>query len=136
MGAALTARGLCMDEPIIRFQGVNKWFGRFHVLRDVDLAVGKGERIVVCGPSGSGKSTLIKCVNGLEPFRKGSIRFPGRLTFHIAVGKVCFIKIQRVLSIKAAQHIDFSIALGYSAVGTRRRHARARCPAVCSKAAP
>ena len=50
-------------EPIIAFAKVNKWYGEFHVLRDIDLSVAKGERIVICGPSGSGKSTLIRCIN-------------------------------------------------------------------------
>ena len=61
-----------MSEPIIEFRRVNKWFGAFHVLRDVDLVVGRGERIVVCGPSGSGKSTLIRCVNRLEEHQEGA----------------------------------------------------------------
>ena len=51
--------------------GVNKWFGDFHVLRDIDLTVGRGERIVICGPSGSGKSTLIRCINRLEEHQEG-----------------------------------------------------------------
>ena len=56
------------DEIAIKIQSMNKWFGSFHVLRDIDLTVNRGERIVVCGPSGSGKSTLIRCVNRLvEP---------------------------------------------------------------------
>jgi general L-amino acid transport system ATP-binding protein len=66
-----------MGDPIIRFEGVNKWFGHFHVLRDVDLVVEKGERIVVCGPSGSGKSTLIRCVNRLEEHQEGTIVVDG-----------------------------------------------------------
>jgi len=64
-------------EVIIQLSRVNKWYGAFHVLKDIDLVVHKGERIVVCGPSGSGKSTLIKVVNGLEPFQEGSITFDG-----------------------------------------------------------
>ncbi|MGV6873302.1 amino acid ABC transporter ATP-binding protein [Pseudochelatococcus sp. B33] len=52
---------------------VHKWFGEFHVLRDINLDVAKGERIVICGPSGSGKSTLIRCINRLEEFQKGRI---------------------------------------------------------------
>ena len=66
-----------MKDPIIQLQRVNKWFGRFHALRDVDLTVGRGERIVVCGPSGSGKSTLIRCVNGLEAHEEGRVVVDG-----------------------------------------------------------
>jgi len=66
-----------VDEPIIEFRKVNKWFGRYHALRDVDLTVGRGERIVVCGPSGSGKSTLIRCVNGLETHQAGAVIVDG-----------------------------------------------------------
>ena len=62
-----------MSEPVIRFEGVNKWFGALQVLRDVSLTVAAGEVVVVCGPSGSGKSTLIRCVNGLEPFQGGDL---------------------------------------------------------------
>ena len=60
-------------EPIIRLEAVNKWFGSFQVLNDIDLAVRAGERIVICGPSGSGKSTLIRCINRLETVQKGRI---------------------------------------------------------------
>jgi polar amino acid transport system ATP-binding protein len=60
-------------EPAIAFRGVDKWFGKLHVLRDVSLTVAPGEVVVVCGPSGSGKSTLIRCVNGLENIQKGDI---------------------------------------------------------------
>ncbi|HSE95134.1 MAG TPA: amino acid ABC transporter ATP-binding protein [Methylomirabilota bacterium] len=62
-----------MAEPVIELRGVNKWFGKLHVLRDVDLTVAPGEVVVVCGPSGSGKSTLIRCVNGLERVQQGDI---------------------------------------------------------------
>jgi general L-amino acid transport system ATP-binding protein len=61
----------------IRIEGLNKWFGDFQVLRDIDLTVAKGERIVVCGPSGSGKSTLIRCINRLEPHQRGRIEVNG-----------------------------------------------------------
>ena len=65
-------------EPIILFDKVNKWYGDdFHVLRDIDLAVDAGERIVICGPSGSGKSTLIRCVNRLEEHQEGRIVVDG-----------------------------------------------------------
>src|SRR5271155_3591228 len=61
----------------IEFVGVHKWFGSFHVLRNIDLEVRPCERIVVCGPSGSGKSTLIRCVNRLEEHQRGTIRVDG-----------------------------------------------------------
>ena len=60
-------------EPAIRMIGVNKWYGTFHVLRDVNLDVARGEKIVICGPSGSGKSTLIRCINRLEEHQRGRI---------------------------------------------------------------
>ena len=62
---------------MIVFKKVNKWFGDFHVLRDIDLEVKKGQKVVVCGPSGSGKSTLIRCVNRLEVHQKGHIFVDG-----------------------------------------------------------
>ena len=64
-------------DSIISLQNVNKWFGDFHVLRDIDLSVVKGEKIVICGPSGSGKSTLIRCINRLEEHQKGKIIVEG-----------------------------------------------------------
>ena len=67
-----------MSESIISFEKVNKWYGNsFHVLRDIDLQVRTGERIVICGPSGSGKSTLIRCINRLEEHQEGTIRVDG-----------------------------------------------------------
>jgi len=67
-----------MAEPIILFDKVNKWYGdNFHVLRDIDLNVTPGERIVICGPSGSGKSTLIRCINRLEEHQQGRIVVDG-----------------------------------------------------------
>ena len=65
------------DEVAIQISAMNKWYGEFHVLRDINLTVYKGERIVVCGPSGSGKSTLIRCVNRLEEHQKGDIIVDG-----------------------------------------------------------
>src|ERR1041384_5405859 len=62
-----------MAEAAIRFTGVNKWFGKLHVLREITLAIGTGEVVVVCGPSGSGKSTLIRTVNGLERVQSGDV---------------------------------------------------------------
>ena len=67
-----------MNEPIIQFERLNKWFGQhLHVLRDIELDVQRGERIVVCGPSGSGKSTLIRCINALEGFQSGRLLVDG-----------------------------------------------------------
>ena len=63
--------------PISQFDKVNKWFENFHVLKDIDLKVGRGERIVICGPSGSGKSTLIRCINRLEEHQEGNIIVDG-----------------------------------------------------------
>jgi general L-amino acid transport system ATP-binding protein len=63
--------------PIIALTGVNKWFGKFHALKDIDLEIARGERVVVCGPSGSGKSTLIRCINRLEEHQEGRIVVDG-----------------------------------------------------------
>ena len=65
------------EEIIISFDNVNKWFGSFHVLRDINLKVKKSERIVICGPSGSGKSTMIRCMNRLEAHQSGTIIIDG-----------------------------------------------------------
>ena len=66
-----------MSDPIIKIENMNKWFGDFQVLKDINLSVEKNKKIVVCGPSGSGKSTLIRCVNRLEEHQKGSIIVDG-----------------------------------------------------------
>ena len=65
------------EEIVISMNGVNKWFGSFHVLRDINLNVHKGERIIICGPSGSGKSTVIRCLNALEHHQGGDINILG-----------------------------------------------------------
>ena len=65
------------DEVAIQISGMNKWYGTFHVLRDIDMTVRTGERIVICGPSGSGKSTLIRCINRLEEHQQGQIIVDG-----------------------------------------------------------
>jgi len=67
-----------VSESIIRFSKVNKWYGnQFHVLRDINLDVARGEKLVICGPSGSGKSTLIRCINRLEEHQEGEIVIDG-----------------------------------------------------------
>jgi len=65
------------DEVAIQITGMNKWYGAFHVLKDINLTVNRGERIVICGPSGSGKSTLIRCINALEEHQEGQIIVDG-----------------------------------------------------------
>jgi len=65
------------NSPAVQLIGVNKWFGAFHVLRDINLEIVRGERIVVCGPSGSGKSTMIRCINRLEEHQQGRIIVDG-----------------------------------------------------------
>ncbi len=66
-----------MADALIQMHHVNKWYGKFHVLRDINLEVAAGERIVICGPSGSGKSTLIRCLNRLEEHQQGDIIIDG-----------------------------------------------------------
>ena len=73
-----SGRGPLQGEAV-RIAGMSKWFGEFHVLRDIDLTVARGERIVICGPSGSGKSTLIRCINRLEEHQRGEIVVNGVL---------------------------------------------------------
>jgi general L-amino acid transport system ATP-binding protein len=65
------------NHPMVQLIGVNKWFGQFHVLKNIDLQVDKGERIVICGPSGSGKSTMIRCINRLEEHQQGQVIVDG-----------------------------------------------------------
>jgi general L-amino acid transport system ATP-binding protein len=65
------------SEPMIELQNVNKWYGDFHVLKEINLTVSRGEIVVVAGPSGSGKSTMIRCINRLEEYQEGSIKVKG-----------------------------------------------------------
>ncbi len=65
------------EGAAVAITGLHKWYGEFHVLADVSLTVGRGERIVICGPSGSGKSTLLRCINRLEDFQRGEIVVDG-----------------------------------------------------------
>ncbi|GIG86744.1 amino acid ABC transporter ATP-binding protein [Plantactinospora endophytica] len=76
--AVEVAGGTTTGEPLIRLDGVNKWFGPLHVLQDVNLSVARGEVVVVIGPSGSGKSTLCRAINRLEPINSGTITFDDR----------------------------------------------------------
>tara|TARA_B100000886_G_C20320850_1_gene448024 strand:- start:135 stop:881 length:747 start_codon:yes stop_codon:yes gene_type:complete len=65
------------SDSIIKISKLNKWYGKFHALKDIDLSIGRTEKIVICGPSGSGKSTLIRCINRLEVHQEGSIQVDG-----------------------------------------------------------
>jgi polar amino acid transport system ATP-binding protein len=71
-------------HAMISMKGLGKWYGAFQALKDINITVGKGERIVLCGPSGSGKSTLIRCINHLETYQQGEIRVDGILVGHQA----------------------------------------------------
>src|SRR5690349_3707321 len=72
------ARAASAENPVaVDLSGMNKWYGDFHVLKDISLTVMRGERIVICGPSGSGKSTMIRCINRLEEHQKGRIVVDG-----------------------------------------------------------
>ncbi len=65
------------DAPVVQMNGINKWYGQYHALRDIDLQVAPAERVLICGPSGSGKSTLVRVVNLLEPFQQGRLQVCG-----------------------------------------------------------
>lgn len=67
------------DGVIVDIRNLQKWYGELHALRDINLIVGRGEKVVLCGPSGSGKSTLVRCINGLEPHHGGSISVDGMM---------------------------------------------------------
>ena len=77
MNAIETADKAADDTPMITIKNMHKWYGDFHVLQDINLTVGRQERIVICGPSGSGKSTLIRCINRLEEHQRGTIEVDG-----------------------------------------------------------
>ena len=75
--ATKAKKNIYTGETVIRIEGMHKWFGNFHALKDIDLEVFQGEKIVICGPSGSGKSTLIRCINRLEEHQQGLINVHG-----------------------------------------------------------
>src|SRR5262244_126347 len=77
MAETATVQAGQAEAPIVLMEAVNKWYGTFHVLKDINLTVAPGERIVICGPSGSGKSTLIRCINRLEEHQEGRIVVDG-----------------------------------------------------------
>ena len=77
MSEQATHQQPAIDDVMIELRGMHKWYDKFHVLKDINLTVHKGERIVVCGPSGSGKSTMIRCINRLEEHQRGQIIVDG-----------------------------------------------------------
>ncbi len=77
MAESVTTDNIVSDEIAIEISSMHKWFGEFHVLKDINLSVYRGERIIVCGPSGSGKSTMIRCINRLEEHQRGRIVVDG-----------------------------------------------------------
>jgi general L-amino acid transport system ATP-binding protein len=78
MSAAISYKpGVLKNAVAVELKSVHKWYGEFHVLKDINLSVAKGERLVICGPSGSGKSTMIRCINRLEEHQKGNIIVDG-----------------------------------------------------------
>jgi len=78
MNSLSTARAPLSEQTMIQMESVHKWYGAFHVLKDINLTVQKSERIVICGPSGSGKSTAIRCINRLEEYQRGRIVVDGK----------------------------------------------------------
>ncbi len=77
-GEALMPNGQASSSPVIEITGLNKWYDELHVLKNINLVVHSGEKVVICGPSGSGKSTLIRCINSLEKHQSGSLSVQGR----------------------------------------------------------
>ncbi|WP_394166719.1 amino acid ABC transporter ATP-binding protein [Photobacterium piscicola] len=73
---------MLLEKNIITFNNVDKWYGNYHALKNINLSITKGERLVICGPSGSGKSTLIRCINGLEKYDNGEVTVAGHVLNH------------------------------------------------------
>ncbi|HXE48300.1 MAG TPA: amino acid ABC transporter ATP-binding protein [Ramlibacter sp.] len=123
------------NAPVVRMERINKWYGAFHALRDIDLQVAPGERIVICGPSGSGKSTLVRTVNLLEPFQQGRLQVCGvevgadeitraaRLAVNRRVGMV-FQQFNLFPHMTALQNLTVGPIWG-SSVSRREAHERA-----------
>ena len=121
--------------PMISFKGVNKWYGEYHALNDINATVNKGEVIVVCGPSGSGKSTLIRTVNRLEPIQKGSIEFDGQDVyspkldinkFRAHVGFV-FQSFNLFPHLSVTENIELAPVTALGETAARHVHARCNC---------
>jgi len=121
--------------PMVRMTGINKWYADYHALRDIDLQVAPGERIVICGPSGSGKSTLVRTVNLLEPFQQGHLHVCGvevgadeitraaRLAVNRRVGMV-FQQFNLFAHMTALQNLTVGPVWGMG-VGRKEAHERA-----------
>ncbi len=119
------------NQPMIQMIAVSKWFGDFHVLKDIDLTVASGERVVVCGPSGSGKSTLIRCINRLENHQRGEILVDGEVLgddpdSNVAVRKGVGMVFQQFNLFPHLSVLDNCCVGPMNAHGLRRRDARER----------
>jgi polar amino acid transport system ATP-binding protein len=120
-------------QPMIAMQGVEKWFGNFQALFDINLSVRAGEKIVLCGPSGSGKSTLVRCINHLETYQKGRILIEGIYlddkpkTIDMARGRDGLSAVQPV----SAPHCDAEL---HARPNTRTRPFQNRCGSDCASA--
>jgi general L-amino acid transport system ATP-binding protein len=106
-------------DVAISLDRVNKWFGAFHVLRDVSLTIRRGERFVVCGPSGSGKSTMIRCVNALEEHQQG---------------RIVVNDIELTRDVRTVERIRREVGMVFQQY--RRTSIRGNSPAVSSSASP
>ena len=104
MSAALNLKPAKLNNSVaVEIVGLNKWYGDFHVLRDINLNVKGGERIVICGPSGSGKSTMIRCINRLEEHQQGRLVVDGieltndlkKIELHILGKRLRLIQVRR-----------------------------------------
>jgi ABC-type polar amino acid transport system ATPase subunit len=82
-------------DPVVRMSGINKWYGGYHALRDIELQVAPGERVLICGPSGSGKSTLVRVVNLLEPFEQGRLEVCGIVVGADAITRAARLALNR-----------------------------------------
>ncbi len=100
-------------DPLIDIRRLNKWFGPLHVLRDIDLRISAGERVVVCGPSGSGKSTLVRCINALERYQSGRILVAGRVNLfpHLTVLRNLTLGPEKLLGLSRAAAEAAAMAL-------------------------
>ena len=114
------ARTEPLPDIAVEVIGLNKWYGEFHVLRDINLKVARGERIVICGPSGGGKSTLLRCINRLEDWQQGRIVVDG---IELTEDPKQIVAVRRALGAWSGSH-SVVLAGGSSSVGTENGTSR------------